>query len=82
MGSFIDSKKYYPGHGFLGKEDIPKVVAENRLEPCLVRCGGGRFTCPAQDVQHFVDIITAEGSDYVRDVCLYTRFKKWVGGKG
>ena len=55
-------------HGFIRKEDIPTIINENRFEPLLVRCGGGRFTCPAQNVEHFIEIIGKENSDYVRDV--------------
>jgi hypothetical protein len=58
--------------GFL-REDHVKQMAEcdaTRLCMVLVRCGNGRFACPAQDAQHFVDIITKEGSDYVRDLSL------------
>ena len=57
--------------GFITKpEDLEAVKAESRLHPVLVRCGGGRFTCPAQDVQHFVDIINRDGQDYVRDISV------------
>ena len=59
------------GYGFLTTADLPELVAYDRLRLCLVRCGGGRFIAPAQDVPHFVDIITREDSDYVRDVSLY-----------
>jgi len=54
--------------GFIAKDDLPHIIKENRLELLLVRCGSGRFLCPAQDVDHFVQIITNEGNDYVRDV--------------
>ena len=53
--------------GFITQEDIPSILAEDRLHPVLVRCGGGRFTCPVQDLEHFIDLIT-KGGDYVRDV--------------
>lgn len=55
---------------FLAKEDVEKVKSIDRLMPVLVRCGGGRFTCPIQDLNHFMDILGKEGSDYVRDVSL------------
>lgn len=59
--------------GFLTSfEDQKKLIAEDRLQPVLVRCGGGRFSCPVQDVEHFANIISEEGSDYVRDVSVYT----------
>lgn len=57
-------------HGFLKPRDVAELTEVERLRPVLVRCGCGRFSCPAQDAQHFIDIITAEGSDYVRDVSL------------
>ncbi len=57
-------------HGFISEKDLVVLVAEKRLHPCLVRCGSGRFTAPAQDIQHFIDIITKDGRDYVRDVSL------------
>lgn len=56
--------------GFITEDMLSRVVDENRLYPCLVRCGGGRFVCPAQDVKHFIDIITRDGIDYVRDISL------------
>jgi len=71
MGIIADRLKDY--YGFVTDLDMPEVVAEDRLYPCLVRCGGGRFTCPAQDVKHFVDIITEHRGDYVRDVSLLKR---------
>mgnify|MGYP001615093931 CR=1 FL=1 len=45
-----------PG-GFLGTETLAKLVELDRLCLVLVRCGSGRFLCPAQDVQHFCAII-------------------------
>jgi hypothetical protein len=43
--------------GFVTDADMPEVIKENRLQQVLVRCGSGRFICPAQDAQHFIDII-------------------------
>ena len=57
-------------NGFVMDDEIDQIVHENRLHPCLVRCGGGRFTAPAQDVAHFIAIIERDGHDYVRDVFL------------
>ena len=58
--------------GFVIKEQLEHLLAKwhdrVRLHQCLVRCGSGRFTCPMQDVEHFLEIIKNEGSDYVRDV--------------
>lgn len=56
--------------GFVTESDIPAIIAEKRLQLLLVRCGGGRFMCPAQDVQHFISILEADGRDYVRDVSI------------
>jgi hypothetical protein len=58
--------------GFVTDADVPGLVAEDRFTQVLVRCGCGRFVCPVQDVAHFVKIIENEGSDYVRDVSIYT----------
>ena len=58
-------------YGFITEDDLPGIISENRLQPCLVRCGSGRFSCPAQDVAHFVAMVdSAESDDYVRDVSL------------
>ncbi len=50
--------------------DVPHLIKEDRLQLVLVRCGNGRFLCPVQDLDHFVNIITKEDSDYVRDVSI------------
>ncbi len=54
---------------FLTENQLPDLVALDRLCPVLVRCGGGRFTAPAQDAAHFIALVEA-GGDYVRDVSL------------
>jgi hypothetical protein len=57
--------------GFLtSMEDEEKLIAENRLQSVLVRCGGGRFTCPVQDVGHFRDMINKANIDYIRDISV------------
>lgn len=38
-----------------------------RLDPVLVRCGGCRFTAPAQDAAKIIRAVEAAG-DHVRDV--------------
>jgi hypothetical protein len=53
---------------FLNERSLEELAREDRLAPVLVRCGGGRFTCPAQDAKHFIRIVTEHGGDYVRDV--------------
>lgn len=56
--------------GFIASEaELAEVAKESRLHRVLVRCGGGRFVCPAQDAQHFIDMIKAS-DDYVRDISL------------
>lgn len=58
-------------HGFItSKEDLAAIAASNRMLMVLIRCGNGRFLAPAQDAQHFHDIITRENTDYVRDISL------------
>ena len=70
--------------GFLTQEDLPKLEAIDRMMLLLVRCNCGRFLTPAQNVKHFVDLITDHAnrvqaetgmlvnanSDYVRDVSI------------
>lgn len=54
-------------YGFLLDSDMPTLIALDRLCQVLVRCGGCRFLCAAQDVSHLESCIKA-GGDYVRDV--------------
>lgn len=56
--------------GFVQSIDLPDILAYNPLQLLLVRCGCGRFVCPAQDLEHFMGIIVREKTDYVRDVSL------------
>lgn len=67
--------------GFLSPEQIIELAKLDRLFPVLVRCGGGRFTCGAQDYSHFSRCVAA-GGDYVRDVSLpigwEARAASWV----
>jgi hypothetical protein len=65
LQAFISSKPC----GFLKDSDLPALIALDRLCPVLVRCGGCRFTCAAQDVPHLIRCIEA-GKDYVRDVSI------------
>jgi len=57
-------------HGFLRDADLTELARLDRLRLVLVRCGECRFTCAAQDALHLIDIIRADGRDYVRDVSL------------
>jgi len=61
--------------GFIHDNELPVIIQHNRLEPLLIRCGGCRFLAPAQDVAHLIEIIEADGRDYVRDVSF-----PWKGG--
>jgi len=54
-------------------EQEAAVIKENPNQKLLVRTGMGRFITTARDVRHFVDIIKKEGSDYVRDVSIYSK---------
>lgn len=54
---------------FVTERDLPELIKLNRLCLLLVRCGQGRFLCPAQDLQHFMQCVEA-GKDYVRDVSV------------
>lgn len=57
--------------GFLTcAEDETKLIAENRLQSVLVRCGGGRFQCAIQDLAHFRDIMREADMDYIRDISV------------
>lgn len=57
---------------FLTESDVAALAKnqETRLTLLLVRCDGGRFIAPAQDVEHFIQLIERDGGDYVRDVSL------------
>jgi hypothetical protein len=69
-------KRIVKDHGFLSVATLQDLAKIDRLRMVLVRCGNGRFLCPAQDVEHFMDIIRRDfdahnnGCDYVRDVAL------------
>lgn len=55
--------------GFITSAQMPELITLDRLHPVLIRCGGCRLTCAAQDVAHIMRCIEA-GGDYVRDVSL------------
>ena len=63
--------------GFFSSERDLDILAhdnDTRLIKVLVRCGGGRFTCSAQDAEHFISLVVsgnhAGQDEYVRDVGL------------
>ena len=53
--------------GFVTETDLPAIIEADRLCWLLVRCGGCRFSCPAQDLTRLMDYVS-KGEDYVRDV--------------
>ena len=55
-------------YGFITKEMVKRLVKIDPHYMVLIRCGGCRFTCPAQHVDHVVEIFNASNEDYVRDV--------------
>ena len=57
-----------PG-GFIAEADVAELIAIDRLCPCLVRCGGVRFTCGAQYLGQMIAMVEQAG-DYVRDVSV------------
>lgn len=59
-------------HGFLTESDVALVASDpcTQLNVLLVRCQGGRFMAPAQDVAHFITLIERAGGDSVRDVSI------------
>ena len=63
--------------GFLQSEQDLEVLArdqDTRLTAVLVRCGMGRFSCPAQDARHFITLVVsgrdADQTEYIRDVAV------------
>ena len=73
-GTFVVENKRAFG-GFLRDTEVAALAADpvTRLQQVLVRCGGCRFTCAAQDVAHLIAIIERDKTDYVRDVSLIAR---------
>ena len=63
-------RKVLDQYGFITSDDLPAVISHDRLVMLQVRCGGKRFTAPAQDVPALIALVEKDGSDYIRDVCL------------
>jgi beta-lactamase class D len=57
-------------HGFLNMDQVRAFAEVDRMAQLLIRCGNGRFSTAAQNVEWFVGIIQREGTDYVRDISL------------
>ena len=66
--------------GWLTESDVEalRLDPNHRLQSCLVRCGGCRFTAPAQDVKFLIECVEKNG-DYVRDVCIPANDPIWKG---
>ncbi len=47
-------------HFCIDTNDLNELIKLDRLTPVLIKCGNGRFTCPAQDVIHWIDIIDSQ----------------------
>ena len=65
--------------GFLTEPEVAALAADpkTRLLWLLVRCNGGRFSCPAQDVKHFIALVERRDptdslplGEWVRDVSI------------
>jgi hypothetical protein len=69
VGTFISSVA--ERHGYLTPADVALMSSYDyyRVIPVLVRCGGTRFACPAEEVSARIEAVEAAG-DYVRDVSL------------
>ena len=65
-------------HGFLTETEVAALTRREstRLTQVLVRCGGSRFTCAAQDAARLIAAVEASG-DYVRDVSLPAGSPLW-----
>jgi hypothetical protein len=68
MNRFQEFLAAHPG-GFITEKVVAELVALDRLCPCLVRCGGVRFTCGAQYLKTMIGMVEKSG-DYVRDVSI------------
>ena len=53
---------------WLDEESLTALEESNPTQTVLVRCGGGRFSCHAKYAKHFINVISAHGDDYIRDV--------------
>lgn len=58
-GNAVMSRARRDNHSYLTDKDVEYIAADpnTRLTMLLVRCGGGRFLAPAQDVLHFIACI-------------------------
>jgi len=58
--------------GCLSEDDVKSLANLDRLRPLVVICERGRFSCPAQDAAHFIDLVE-KGGEHVRYVALQAR---------
>lgn len=65
--------------GFLTQDEVELLAGreDGRLVQVLVRCGGKRFVCAAQDAPGMIEAVEAAG-DYVRDVSLPAGHTLWA----
>jgi hypothetical protein len=74
LEQFIEQLPY----GFLrGPADTAELIKLDRFFQVLVRCGGFRFTCAVQDVDHLCKCVAA-GGDHVRDVSIPVGGREWA----
>ena len=55
--------------GYITQDELPAIIAINRLEQLLIRHSHGRMLCSAQDVAFHVRLIDDHSEAYLRDVC-------------
>ena len=73
-------------HGYLDVAQLADLAKLDRLRMVLIRCGNGRFLCPAQNAEHFMNIIRRDfdahsvDCDYIRDVSLPSSDPAHKGG--
>jgi len=58
-------------YGFVTDTDVVELrkLLPNPSLQVLVRCGGDRFICPLNELEHRMAEVEKKG-DYVRDVCV------------
>ena len=54
--------------GFIIEDDLPEIIAADRLTPLLIRHSHGRMIVAAQDVAHHLQLVANWPGAYVRDI--------------
>lgn len=70
LARLVNRIKEAPNYGFMSKEQLQTLALLDPFRQVLVRCGSCRLLVQARDVEHITEIISREGTDYVRDVSL------------